>query len=54
VKFAFVDKLKLMSEKDADALIAALDTNKDNAVSWDEFKWTMNLAQARTSACLDK
>lgn len=45
VKFAFVDKLKLMDEKDAEALIQALDKNKDKSVSWDEFRWTMNLTQ---------
>ena len=45
LKFAFVDKLKIMTDKEAEALISALDRNKDGIVSWDEFRRAFHLIQ---------
>jgi Ca2+-binding EF-hand superfamily protein len=43
VKFAFIERLKILTEKEADALVAALDKNRDYVISWDEFKRVLTL-----------
>ena len=47
VKYAFVDQLKLLTEKEASALVAALDRNNDNVVSWEEFRRAFQMIQVR-------
>ena len=47
IKYAFVDKLKLLTEKEAEALVAALDRNHDDVISWEEFRRSFYLIQVR-------